>query len=81
MTAKKATAKLNFEQSLTQLTELVEQLEEGELSLEQALKTYEKGIKLSKGCQQALQQAEQKVMKLSEDKDGQLSLTDFDEPA
>ena len=56
----------NFEQSLAELEELVEAMETGELSLEDALKHFEKGIQLAGGCQQALQQAEQKVTQLLE---------------
>jgi exodeoxyribonuclease VII small subunit len=53
-----------LEKSLTQLEEIVEELESGELSLDQSLKQFEKGIKLSRNCQNALQTAEQKVQML-----------------
>jgi exodeoxyribonuclease VII small subunit len=61
----------NFEQSLAELETLVEAMETGELSLDDALKHFEKGIALAAGCQQALQQAEQKVTQLIE-KNGEL---------
>ncbi len=64
MVRKKNTA--NFEQSLTQLQALVEQLEQGDLSLEQALAHFEQGVTLTRECQQALSQAEQKVTQLLE---------------
>lgn len=55
-----------FEASLETLENLVEQMETGELSLEQSLKTFEQGIKLTRECQGALKDAEQKVNLLME---------------
>ncbi|MBU2707462.1 exodeoxyribonuclease VII small subunit [Zooshikella marina] len=60
---------LDFEQSLQALEKLVEQLESGELSLEESLQTFEQGIKLTRQCQEALKEAEQKVQLLVEKKD------------
>ncbi len=62
---------LNFEKAMSQLEELVEDMEHGELPLEEALKHFEKGIALAADCQQALSKAEQKVTQLIE-KNGQL---------
>ncbi len=57
-----------FEESLAQLEALVEELESGELPLEQALAAFERGVSLTRQCQAALQAAEQKVeMLVSED--------------
>jgi exodeoxyribonuclease VII small subunit len=53
--------KFNLEKSLSDLEELVEELESGDLPLEKAMKKFEEGIKLTRGCQTALQDAEQKV--------------------
>jgi exodeoxyribonuclease VII small subunit len=53
--------KFNLEKSLSDLEALVEELESGELSLEKAMKKFEEGIKLTRGCQNALKEAEQKV--------------------
>ena len=50
-----------LENSLAELEALVEKLEGGELSLEQALKEFERGVKLTRQCQSVLKQAEQKV--------------------
>jgi len=61
--ARKATP-FNFEDALESLEELVEAMEEGELSLEESLKAFEKGIKLTRECQSALEKAEQKVQLL-----------------
>ena len=68
---------VNFEKSLEELEQLVEAMEQGDLSLEEALKHFEKGIALAAGCQQALQNAEQKVQQLVE-KNGELLEKPFD---
>ncbi|MEX2516990.1 MAG: exodeoxyribonuclease VII small subunit [Gammaproteobacteria bacterium] len=72
MTAKKTTdaapdKPFDFEKSLDELEQLVEKMETGELSLEDSLKHFERGIALTRACQQALQQAEQKVQVLLND--------------
>lgn len=53
-----------FEDSLSKLEHLVEQMEDGDFSLEESLKAFEEGIKLTRECQQALKKAEQKVQML-----------------
>ena len=53
--------KFNLEKSLAELEELVEELESGDLPLDKAMKKFEAGIKLTRGCQSALKEAEQKV--------------------
>jgi exodeoxyribonuclease VII small subunit len=53
--------KIDFESSLSRLEQLADQMEEGDLSLEESLKAFEAGVKLTRECQQALQEAEQKV--------------------
>ncbi|MGB1580618.1 MAG: exodeoxyribonuclease VII small subunit [Nevskiales bacterium] len=67
----------DFEQALGQLEALVQQLEAGELSLEDSLKQFEQGVKLARGCQAALKEAELKVRKLIEE-NGQTRLEDLD---
>ena len=64
--AEKKTA-VNFEKAIKDLEKIVEDLESGELSLEQSLKTFEKGIKLTRQCQGELEKAELKVKKLVEE--------------
>jgi exodeoxyribonuclease VII small subunit len=76
MAARKKTA-LDFEQSLTDLQNLVERLENGELSLEDSLSAFEQGVRLTRDCQAALAQAEQKVQILME-RDGELEEAPFD---
>ncbi|MFT7687529.1 MAG: exodeoxyribonuclease VII small subunit [Candidatus Azotimanducaceae bacterium] len=75
MTAKK---RYPFEESLAKLEALVEKMESGELSLEDSLSTFEEGIKLTRSCQDALKQAEQKVQILME-KGGEVSTEPFPE--
>lgn len=68
--AKKTTPAL--ETSLDNLETLVERMESGDLSLEESLKAFEEGVRLSRNCQQALQQAEQKVrILLQQDENGE----------
>ncbi|MBA4289908.1 MAG: exodeoxyribonuclease VII small subunit [Pseudomonas sp.] len=76
MAARKKAA-LDFEQSLTDLQNLVERLENGELSLEDSLTAFEQGVRLTRDCQAALAQAEQKVQILME-RDGELEEAPFD---
>ncbi|HAG73033.1 MAG TPA: exodeoxyribonuclease VII small subunit [Gammaproteobacteria bacterium] len=59
--AKSKPESFDFEKTLADLETLVSSMEEGELSLEDSLKAFEKGIKLTRDCQTALQVAEQKV--------------------
>ncbi len=61
---KKKQANFDFEKALEDLEELVSAMEEGELSLEESLQAFEKGIKLTRECQTALKNAEQKVQVL-----------------
>jgi len=51
----------DFEQALGELESVVERLEHGELSLEEALRQFERGIELTRACEASLKQAEQKV--------------------
>lgn len=59
--AKKTPQEPDFETALQELETLVEKMEQGELSLEESLSHFERGVKLSRTCQQALKAAEQKV--------------------
>jgi len=67
-----------FEEAMEELEKLVEQMERGDISLEESLKSFERGIRLTRACQQALQEAEQKVQILLE-KNGQQSLEPFND--
>lgn len=61
MTKTKKSPEFQFETALAELESLVETLEQGELSLEQSLQQFERGVKLTRACQQALKSAEQRV--------------------
>ena len=65
---------INFEKSLEELEGIVENLESGDLSLENSLKSFEKGIKLARQCQEQLSKAELQVQKLIEE-NGELKTT------
>ena len=62
-----AKAQLNFEHSIAELENLVQALEGDELTLDESLKVFEKGVKLSRACQKILDQAELKIQKLSDE--------------
>ncbi|HQA08533.1 MAG TPA: exodeoxyribonuclease VII small subunit [Syntrophomonadaceae bacterium] len=70
---------VKFEQALKRLEELVIQLEDGELELEEALRLFEEGVKLSRYCQQELKAADGKVQKLVQTLEGDLELVDCEE--
>ncbi len=55
---------IDLEKAMSELEQVVEQLESGDLSLDKSLKQFEKGVKLSRDCQTALTDAEQKVQVL-----------------
>ena len=67
--SKKSPKKLNFETAMVELEELVSKIETGNLSLEDSLKEFEKGVNLSRVCQAALKDAEQRVKILSDDEE------------
>lgn len=58
-------SKVPFEKSISDLEEIVTQLEQGDLTLDESIKQFEKGILLARKCQAVLQQAEQKIEVLS----------------
>jgi len=73
-------AKFNLEKSLADLETIVEELESGDLPLDKAMKKFEEGIKLTRGCQAALKDAEQKVEILLKSAGGEEALQEFDAP-
>lgn len=73
MARKKA---VDFEESLEQLEDLVEQMEDGDLTLEESLAAFEKGVRIARECQAALKQAEQRVQILLK-QDGEEKLAPF----
>jgi exodeoxyribonuclease VII small subunit len=75
--AKKDSQELKFEEAIADLEQVVEQLESGDLSLEDSLTAFEKGVGLVRYCNQKLSEVEKKVELLVKDKQGQLQLKAF----
>lgn len=71
-------AEIPFEKALEKLEKIVSQLEEGNITLEDALARYEEGIKLSRLCQEKLSQAEKKIELLSKNAKGELARKPFE---
>ena len=69
---------INLEKTLADLELLVEELESGTLSLDDAMKKFEEGVKLTRMCQKTLKEAEQKVELLLQNSDGEDELMPFD---
>jgi len=72
-------AEKKFEAALARLEEIVQELEKGDLPLEQSLKLFEEGIKLSRICNSRLEEAERKVEILMKDKNGNVTAQPFEE--
>lgn len=70
--------KKNFETSLGDLEKIVRKLEDGDLSLEESLKLFEDGVKLSRECQERLSNAERRIQVLLKDSNGEISLQNLD---
>jgi exodeoxyribonuclease VII small subunit len=70
----------SFEAALKQLEEIVQRLERGELPLEESLKLYEEGIRLSRLCHAKLEEAEGKIELLMKDARGELVLDEQGRP-
>jgi len=74
-------AEKKFETALSRLEEIVQELEQGDLALDQSLKLFEEGIKLSRICNRRLEDAERKVEILLKDRDGAVRPEPFEEEA
>ncbi len=74
-----AKEKKKFEEVVEELERMVEQLESGELSLEDSLAAFENGVRLVKLCNQKLTEVERKIELLVKDKDGKLQLKPLEE--
>jgi exodeoxyribonuclease VII small subunit len=66
--------KVSFEASLSDLEKIVRQLEDGDLPLEESLKLFEVGVKLSRECQERLAKAERRIEVLLKDESGEVAL-------
>jgi exodeoxyribonuclease VII small subunit len=76
--AVEAPRKGEFEKSLTRLEEVVQRLESTDLSLDEAMKLFEEGVKLSRDCQKQLEEAEGKVEILLRKADGKIVAEPFE---
>lgn len=75
----KGKKELGFEDSLKRLDEIVDRLEDDDLSLEESLKFFEEGVELARTCGKRLDEAEKKVTLLVKDREGILKQEPFDD--
>lgn len=61
---------LNFEENIQELEKIVQELEKGDLNLDDSIKKFEEGMKISKQCNKFLEEAEKRITVLIENKDG-----------
>lgn len=69
---------IKFEDALKKLEKIVEDLEKGDLTLDEALKKYQEGIELSRACSQRLESAKKKIDVLVKNKKGEFELKPFE---
>ena len=69
-----------FEEALSQLETIAEQIEQGKIGLEESISKYEEGMALVKRCREILANAESKIQKLQEFPDGTLEASGFERP-
>lgn len=72
-------AEIKFEDALKRLEKIVEELEKGDLSLDEALKKYQEGLELSRQCSERLESAKKKIDILVKNKKGEFELKPLDE--
>lgn len=77
----KTTEPQNFETSLEELERIVRELERGDLPLEKSLELFEQGVKLSRACQERLNQAERRIEILTRDNQGRATVSAFEPEA
>ena len=70
-------SELNFEETMQELEAIVKELEEGKLNLDDSIKKFEQGIKLSNNASKYLEDAEKKITVLIKDKEGNLEEEEF----
>ncbi len=68
----------SFEASLEALEQIVQELEQGDLPLEKSLELFEQGIRLSRECQERLNQAERRIEVLLRDNQGRVTVSEFE---
>lgn len=75
---KETSEELKFEKALERLEKIVEELESGNIPLDEALKKYEEGVRLSRACSEKLAQAEKKIQILTKTLDGSVKREPFE---
>lgn len=75
--SQRGAALATFEESLKQLEKIVDQLERGDLPLEESIRIFEEGVRISAACKQELEAAEGKVQILMKQKDGSMKPEPF----
>ncbi|MGN1271022.1 MAG: exodeoxyribonuclease VII small subunit [Clostridia bacterium] len=68
---------LNFEETMQELEKIVQELEKGELNLDDSINKFEEGMKLSKNASKYLEEAEKKITVLINSKDGEITEEEF----
>ena len=68
----------DFEKMMTELNEITDKLESGELSLSESMALFEKGVELTRKCGELLNEAKQKIVKITEDSEGNVKEVPFD---
>jgi exodeoxyribonuclease VII small subunit len=71
---------MSFEEAMKRIEAVVNELEKGEMSLEDSLKSFEEAVKLARVCHEKLEKAQKKVSKLIKSGDDKFELEPFDEP-
>jgi exodeoxyribonuclease VII small subunit len=72
-------AEIKFEEALKKLEKIIDEMEKGDLSLDEALKKYQEGLELSRACSQRLENAKKKIDVLTKNKKGDFELKPLDE--
>jgi len=81
MSAQKPIESLSFEDALSELETIVRNLETGDAALEDSITTYERGTKLKEHCAQKLREAQEKIEKITVEKDGSIGTQPLDSDA
>ena len=68
----------DFEKMMSELNEITDKLESGELSLSESMALFEKGVELTRKCGELLNEAKQKIVKITEDSEGNIKEEPFD---
>lgn len=76
--SKKENKNINFEETIKELEKIIQELEKGELNLEESINKYEKGMGLAKKCNDFLENAEKRITKLIKNASGEIEEKNFE---